>query len=674
MPKSPLSPRGGRPRDGAPGFGALGAARSVAGAPLASPRRRVRAIFVFALFIFSLFAAQLLRLQSGLQERTRVSQQARSMMTKPMTLPADRGRILDRNNIELAGSVKRYDLIISQKAIAEYTKYNPQMKKREKVGAQGAAAELAPLLSRTPAELEPKLTIPPGAEANEYVILAKRIDPAVWRKIDALKIPGVSSEELSVRDYPAGASSSSLLGWVGLPQDRKEKREVGAGGLEMDYNAVLQSTPGTLVRQYSLDDRVIPMGVNEYRAPVPGRNVKLFLERDVQWFAYNAIADQVRKFDAEWGTAVVMDRQGRLVALAQYPTFDPNKTRSKDDMQRNVALQDTFEPGSTAKVMSIGAALAEGAVTPTTVFTVPYSLSRADRTFHDSHGHGTERLTVAGILAQSSNTGTIQVGEKVSPETLERYYRAFGVGERSALGWTGETRGLVTPSSQWSGSQRYTVIFGQGLAVSAIQAAGVFQAIANDGVRIPATVVEGQMEADGTFTRRPEPQGVRVLTPETAATLRRMMESVVGEGGTAANAEIPGYRIAGKTGTSYIYRGGGQQGYTASFIGMAPAENPQLIVAVIIQDPKKGGYYGGVASAPVFRQVMSFALEKLGIRPSVEPADPFPLKEGQAPVKPKTSTPSPRPSSSPSSTSTKSGSSPSSNDRTASTTASPCKG
>ncbi len=668
MSKSPPNPRPGRAPAGATGRGALGAIRSVAGAPLASPRRRVRAIFVFALFVFSLFAAQLLRLQSGLQERTLVSQQAQDMLARKTVLPADRGRILDRNNIELAGSVKRYDLVISQKAIAEYSKYNPQTKKREKVGAAGAAADLAPLLSQTAAELLPKLTPATGAKPLLYLIIAKRIDPAVWRKIDALKIPGVSIEELSVRAYPAGASASSLLGWVSGGQ-QSGQAEGGGGGLEMDYNAVLQSTPGRMVREYSLDDRVIPMGVNEYRAPVPGRDVKLFLERDVQWFAYNAIADQVRKFDAEWGTAVVMDRQGRLVALAQYPTFDPNKARSKDDMQRNVALQDTFEPGSTAKVMSIGAALAEGAVTPTTVFTVPYSLSRADRTFHDSHGHGTERLTVAGILAQSSNTGTIQVGEKVSPETLERYYRAFGVGERSALGWTGETRGLVTPSSQWSGSQRYTVIFGQGLAVSAIQAAGVFQAIANDGVRIPATVVEGQMEADGTFSRRPEPQGVRVLSSETAATLRRMMESVVGEGGTAANAEIPGYRIAGKTGTSYIYRGGGQQGYTASFIGMAPAENPQLIVAVIIQDPKKGGYYGGVASAPVFRQVMSFALEKLGIRPSVEPADPFPLKEGQAPVKPKTATPSPRPSRSPSSTATTSGSSPSSDGRTGSTSA-----
>lgn len=618
-PVRPDRAGGGRPPGG-------GASELVA---LASVRRRVRALMVMTLFVFSLFAAQLLRLQGGFADRTQATRQAQDMLTRKKTLPATRGRILDRDGVELATSTKGYDLAISQRAIVEYKKLNPQTRKKETVGAAGAAADLAPLLNTTAGTLEPLLT-PPGGDASKgrwYVPIATKIDPATWRKIRALDIPGVFEDEVSMRAYPAQASTAALLGWVGATGNATGS---DGGGLELQYNSILQGTPGQMTREYSLDNRVIPMGDSDVSPAIPGRDVRLSIVRDLQWYAYNTLAAQVREFEATWGSVVVMDRRGRVLAMAQYPTFDPAATRSGKDLTRNLALQDAVEPGSTAKVMSIGAALAEQKVTPTQVFSVADTIrpTGSDKTFKDSHSHKPQRMTVAGILAESSNTGTIQVAEKVSASRLEAYYRAFGTGELSGIDWTGQTRGLFAPAKDWSTSQRYTVIFGQGMAMSPIQAAGVFQAIANDGVRIPPTLVEGWMEPNGTFTRRAEPQSVQVVSADVAKQLKRIMESVVSERGTAVKAEIPGYRVAGKTGTAYVYSKGRQSGYTASFIGMAPAEDPQFIVSVMLQQPKHG-YYGGVAAAPVFKRVMSFALDTAGVRPSSEPATPYPLREGE---------------------------------------------
>ena len=353
--------------------------------------------------------------------------------------------------------------------------------------------------------------------------------------------------------------------------------------------------------------------------PVAGQSVRLTIDQDLQWKAETLLADQVRKTKALSGTAVVMDtRTGDLLALAAAPTFDPSDPgKASPASLVNQALAGVYEPGSTSKVMTASAALEEGVVTPTTTVTVPGTLKRSDRTFHDAESHGTERLTFAGVLAKSSNIGTIEVGERMTPQTMWSYLTKFGVGQPTGLNFPGESAGILANYQDWSGSQRYTVLFGQGLSVNAVQAAGVFQTIANNGLRMPPRLVDGYVSGSGEVTRTDPSTGVRVISPAVAKELRIMLEGVVSNDGTAPAAKIPGYRVAGKTGTAQRFDPtcGCYRGFTASFIGMAPADDPRLVVAVTLQRPVRG-HFGGSVAAPIFQQIMSYALARLDIPPT----------------------------------------------------------
>jgi cell division protein FtsI (penicillin-binding protein 3) len=305
---------------------------------------------------------------------------------------------------------------------------------------------------------------------------------------------------------------------------------------------------------------------------------------------------------------------------------DPNSPGSvAADMRGSRALSEVFEPGSTAKVITMAAALEEGAVEPGTRFSVPDRYSTPNgQSFRDSHGHPVEPLTTAGILAESSNTGTVMVGERLDRQTRHEYLTRFGLGEPTGLDFPGETRGILAGPDEWDGRQQYTVLFGQGVSVNALQSAQVFATIANDGVRMAPQLIDAETDASGQWQSRPPSTGTPVVSPQTAQEVRTMLESAVTEG-TGLNAAIPGYRVAGKTGTAQAPApGGGYSGYTSSFIGMAPAEDPKIVVAVTVQRPQNG-YYGGTAAAPVFRDVMSFALQELAIPPSGEPPTLYPL-------------------------------------------------
>lgn len=586
------------------------------GSSLANPRRRVRALFVVVLFVFTLFAAQLVRLQ-GI-DAARVAEEARDLRTggRPTVIPAQRGALLDRHGVPLATSVERRDVVVDQVAVAEYTTRPEGSRTRVKVGAAGAAEALAPLLDRSESELRAELI----GEAR-WKPIARRLEPAQWRRIAALGIPGVTSEIVSLRTYPGGAPVAPLVGWVGPSGDAGNGT---GGGLELLYNSTLTGRPGTVLREKSADNRVIPMGYEDVDPAVPGTTTTLTIDNDLQWFAYDRLRTQVEEKEATSGTAVVMDTQGRLRAVAEYPSFDPTDPKTRDlERMRSSAFEDSFEPGSTAKVMSIGAALAEGITTPTDVYDVPYTISREDagpKPFRDSHKHDDQRLTTAGIVATSSNVGTIAIAEKLSPETIEKYYRSFGLGSTSAVGFPGESPGQLRPHDEWDGRTRYTVLFGQGLGVSAIQAAGVFQTVANGGVRVPASIVESTTTPDGTTTPAELPAGVQVLPGAAAAQMSTMLRSVVTEGGTAQLAEIPGVSVAGKTGTAEnigTEPPEGHQPYTSSFIGYAPAQDPQFIVAVVLKEPGEDhSIYGGTLAGPVFRDVMSYALKDSGVKPS----------------------------------------------------------
>lgn len=569
----------------------------------------MRGLTVGVLFVFSIFAAQLLRIQGF--DSAAVADEALKQRTEKVTIPALRGKILSSDGVVLASSRARDTVVADPTAVCTY-----KQKDRKKcdsatsgVAVDLAAKALAPLLGHTVADLRPKL-----GGTGRYQVLDRKVSPLTWRKIVALGIPGIykdSAEAVPERVYPQGPNAASLVGFV-------TNNGAAGGGLESMMDKVLKGTAGHSVFEKAPDGSKIPGGSQGGVQAVDGDDVTLTVNSNIQWYAQNAIAQQMAKMGGQSGTAVVMNaKTGDVLALASYPTFDPNDIGHAKGSLVNKALNDVFEPGSTAKVMTIAAALEDKKVTPDQPVVIPNRLKRFDASFKDSHDHPTITRTVAGTLAESSNIGTILIGETLTSQRLYDYFRKFGLGSKSGMGFPGESAGLLAPAAKWSGTQRSTVVFGQGLSVTAIQAASVFQTIANGGMRMTPNLIEGTTSADGTFTRTASKPGTRVVSQDTASKVNAMMEGVVSKEGTAPQAQVPGYRVAGKTGTADYYdaRLGKYSGKTASFIGYAPADDPQLVVAVIIQRPS-ASIFGGTVSGPVFHDVMTYALQELKIPPT----------------------------------------------------------
>ncbi|MFE4059724.1 peptidoglycan D,D-transpeptidase FtsI family protein, partial [Streptomyces sp. NPDC059096] len=390
------------------------------------------------------------------------------------------------------------------------------------------------------------------------------------------------------------------------------------GTNDLDFTVTTQSQSG---------GRRVPTATSRETPAVPGSDIELTIDRDIQWAAQQAIADQVKESKADRGYVVVQNtRTGEVLAMANAPGFDPNDlSQANSASMGNATLQDAYEPGSTAKVMSMAAVLEEEAATPGTHVVVPNRLHRGDRLFKDDIDHPTWYLTLNGVLAKSSNIGTIlatgQLG-KTQPEAnkvLHSYLDKFGIGQPTGLGYPGETRGILAAPQDWSTSQQYTIPFGQGLSLNAVQAASVYSTIANGGVRIDPTLIRGTNGPDNRFTAAPAPKKTRVVSEKTAKTVATMLESVVADvEGTGTKAQVPGYRIAGKTGTANRVdpKLGVYKGYTASFAGFAPADDPQITVYCAIQNPTSGSYFGGQICGPIYKKVMEFALKTLRVEPT----------------------------------------------------------
>ncbi|MEO7062120.1 MAG: penicillin-binding protein 2 [Lapillicoccus sp.] len=564
------------------------------------------------MFVFTIFAGQLLRVQAF--DASSVQSAAESGRLERVIKPALSGRILDTNGVVLAQSVERTTVSVDQTALPEYSLRIDG--KLTKVGVVGAAQALAPHLGTTAAALVTQLT-----GTARYRVIAKGITPLVWRDIAALGIPGVYGTTTTERVYPANQSAASVVGYV-------TGDEKFAGGVEEMERKTLSGTPGKQVYERARTGQMIPWAEQENVPAVAGQDVTLTIDADLQWFAQNEIANTVTSSEALSGYVVVQEvKTGKLRAVASYPTFDPDNVGSAAPAQlQNHAFEDTYEPGSTGKVMSMATAIEVGKITPTTPLIVPNRLPRAGISFKDDVDHPTLNLTVAGALAMSSNIGTMLATETVPPPTLETYFRKFGIGTTPGTGFPGESAGIFAKSADWSGSQRYTTLFGQGYSLNAIQATGVYQTLANGGVRIPPSIIESTTDADGTQTPAPQPQGVRVVSTSTASQMSQMLEEVVGPEGTGKKAKIDGYRVAGKTGTANRYDDAvkGYSGYTASFIGYAPADDPKYVISVTLQRPVKG-HFGGQLGAPIFQQVMTYLLQKHQIAPSGSAAPAIPL-------------------------------------------------
>jgi cell division protein FtsI (penicillin-binding protein 3) len=427
-----------------------------------------------------------------------------------------------------------------------------------------------------------------------------------------MQLPGIFKQDTSLRVYPANGLAAAVVGFVGRDGS-------GLGGLELSDNSLLAGTNGVDTFEAGAGGREIPSSESNQRDAVDGSSIRLTINRDIQWAAERALSAQVRASGADSGTVVVMDpRTGAILALATAPSFDPADPGAAPVADRgNRALSEVYEPGSTSKVMTVAAVIQEKTMTPNTPITVPNSLMRGGRVFHDDVTHGTWHLTLTGVLAKSSNLGAIQAGDTLGEARLYSYLKAFGMGDPTGIGFPGESRGILAPVSRWSRAQFATLAFGQGMSLNAVQATSVYATIANDGVRVEPSLVAGTTAPDGTFTSSPPARQVRVVSPQTATTVRAMLESVVSADGTAPKANIAGYRVAGKTGTANRVDPGCScyRGYTASFIGFAPADHPRLVVSVVLQNPRRG-HYGGTLAAPVFKTVMSFALQSLDIPPT----------------------------------------------------------
>ncbi|WP_320775698.1 penicillin-binding protein 2 [Streptomyces sp. CRN 30] len=613
-----------RPGTSRPGTVRSGAARP--GAPrtirLGSPRPRLRLVSLVLALVMTAFVVRLLQVQAV--DAGEYAAKAQLNRYVVHTLAAERGGITDRDGVALASSVDANDITA-----------DPTMFTREETdiadAPERAAALLAPILGQDQAEIAGKLK----AEKTRYVVLARRQTPQVWKQISDLRsalakksredsatvnvLAGVFQEASSKRVYPNGDLAAGILGWVGADG-------TGGGGIEQQLNEELSGEDGK-IRYAQSGGRQVPTAGSTETPAVPGSDVELTIDRDIQWAAQNAIAEQVEESKADRGYVIVQDTAtGQILAMANSPGFDPNDLSKADpDALGNAALQDAFEPGSTAKVMSMAAVLEENVATPSTRVTVPNRLHRGDRLFQDDVDHPTWYLTLNGVLAKSSNIGTIlatgQLGDTQAEanQVLHSYLRKFGIGSPTGLGFPGETKGILAQPKDWSTSQQYTIPFGQGVSINAMQAASVFSTVANGGVRVEPTLVRGTKGPDGRFTPAPEPRKTRVVSEETATTLARMLESVVDdEEGTGTKARIPGYRVAGKTGTANRVdpATGKYRGYTSSFAGFAPADNPRVTVYCAIQNATEGSYFGGQICGPVYKEVMQFALKTLQVPPT----------------------------------------------------------
>lgn len=566
-------------------------------------------MLVTGLFALAILAAQLFRVQAFDASATQAA--ALSKRSVKTITPAMRGAILDTRGTVLAESVERFTVVVDPTAVRKYTVTIDGA--RTEVGVPGAASTLAPLLGMDKSSLIPLFT----RRGTRYVIVKKNVNPSVWREIRSLGVPGIGAERTATRVYPSGMALGQLVGFV-KPSDQS-----AGGGVELMLNSSLAGEPGTTVAEQARDGHIIPGSERVDTPVVNGRDVRLTIDSDLQWYAQNALAKQVDAVGAESGSAVVLEvATGKVRAAASYPSFDPNDlAKAHRGNLDNVAFNDAFEPGSTGKLMTLAAALEEKAITPDTGVIVPNRLARGGGNFKDNEDHPTEYLTATGVIGKSSNIGTVLIGERVPAATMEAYYRKFGVGTRTAVGFPGESTGVLAAASSWGSQQRYGVLFGQGYSVTAVQATAMYQTIANGGVRMPPTLVEGVDNDSGTFVPATPPASVRVVSGDTAATLSRMIEEVTGPQGTARDARIPGYRVAGKTGTADRYDDALRRydGFTASFIGYAPAEKPKYVVGVFIQKPTSG-MFGGALAGPVFNQVMTYLIERDNEAPSTPSA------------------------------------------------------
>ena len=546
-----------------------------------------------------------------------MAQAAAESRTVPHTIKAQRGRILDVNGRVLAQSLERYTIVGDPKAAADFVPIDCTKKTEENchsiggnpVGADGAAGVarlLAPELNMNAMELGGKLSVP-----GRYVILAKQVTPEVKRSIDKLGLAGIITAELSSeRTYPHADLMGSLIGGI----DAEGK---GVAGLEQLENRQLTGKDGYEVYQQGMLGQQIPGTVTRSNPPENGKDVRLTIDQDVQWYVRQALKTGRDRFHADWALAVVQDTHtNQIVALADTDDYLAGSDDAKIHSSRAVA--ETFEPGSIGKTIAISGMLQEQLHTMSDKFTVPDHITVDNQQYKDAFDHPTEHWTLAGILQNSSNVGMVMAGDKYPDQKRYDYLTRFGIGQPSALGLPGESKGLLTTPQTWDRRTRNTVLFGQGYATNAIQLTNAVATLANKGVRSDQSIIlsEGKTNANQ----------VRVVDEAVAASLMNGMESVAELYQNTARVE--GYRVASKTGTAEVADDSGKlTGIISDWVGVLPADDPHFVVTVVLKNPKSSdGVFGSITAGPVFAQIGEFLMQKYRVPASSPRTDAIPVE------------------------------------------------
>jgi len=539
-------------------------------------------LLLFGLFCsFAALSVRAVYLQGGWSTGFLQRQgEARYARTLPET--PTRGTIFDRNGVILASSVP------ARAIWANPDDFDADAKQR---------AQLAHLLGITPEELRHRI----ANEDRSFVYLRRQLDPELAQRIEALHISGIHSIKEFRRQYPEGAVTSHLLGFTGFTK----VGEHGLEGVEREYEGTLGGRPGL---RHLIEDRLGHTIEDDWlHEPVQGQDIALSIDDRIQYIAHAAVKQAAEANAAHAAAAVVLDaRSGEILALANWPDFDPAHRGQFDPNQvRDRAVTDTFEPGSTLKPFTIATAIESGVVRPDTVIdTAPGRLTITGRTITDDHPRGA--LTVEQVVAKSSNVGTAKIALEMPAQSLWETLTAVGFGQVPHAGLSGAVTGRLRPASTWRPVEQATIAYGYGVSVSLLQLAHAYLVFARDGDIVPVSILRTESPA----------VPVRVLSAATAAKMRRMLELATSDEGTAPAARIPGYRVAGKTGTARKLRDGRYtDAYVSSFVGFAPASDPRIVVAVMIDDPRAGRYYGGDVAAPVFGAIASGTLRALQVTP-----------------------------------------------------------
>ncbi len=566
---------------------------------------RLRFGFAAVCTLLLVITGRLVQLQGV--DQSDLAGQAAAQRVDTVTLHALRGSIVDRNGVPLAYTSDAQDITADPKQVkaADRAHY---------------AAILAPLLHVSQASILAGL-----AKPGQYALLATALAPTAAQQVMDLGLAGIYTQATTQRQYPGHTTAANVIGTV-------HSDGTGAAGIEASYDKLLAGHDGTMT--YSVDNlgSVNPASRTTTEPARNGATVKLTIDQNLQYIAQQYLDEAVPESGARGAQLAILDvHTGQVLALASSATFDATDPNTIDpNTPSDPPVMSAFEPGSVQKAITFAAALQEKVITPKSVLTVPYSIDRGGVTVSDAWYHATSRYTATGIIAESSNVGTLKIAERLGRRDWYRYEKLFGVGTKTRIELPGESSGYVPPLKDWSASTFANLPFGQGESMTVLQLASIYQTVANDGVRIPPRIVQSVTKADGSVTPTAQPAGIRVIKPSTAETLRTMLESVTLPGGTGVKAAIPGYRIAGKTGTAQQpdpNHGGAYSTWMNwdTFAGMVPADDPQFVVAIMVDNPAHG-LEGGDVAAPLFHEIASYEVQHAHIPPTGSQSKHVPLQ------------------------------------------------